>query len=466
MREVLLIDTACITGFKEKRRVGTSLGIGYIAGVLSHEGISTSILDLEIERKYLLYKGLTPPQIPRAAADRLRKRISEIKPKIVGLATYTRHHGVGIKTAKMCKEIDPDIKVILGGHHVTFMAEDTLRAPWVDVVVRGEGEYTMLELCRHFLENKGALEEIKGIYYRDNGRVKSTPKRPLIHRLDELPFPVRTTASPAGLRGFGEHLIISARGCPGRCTFCANRAFSNSNYRMRSAENVVDEVEYLAVEKGCKRVVFVDDSLTADKERLIKICTLLIKKELNVQWICASRVDTIDDELVALMKRAGCRQMGFGAESGSQKILDDLRKGITVEQIEKAVRLVNASGLEASLSFFIGSPQESRETALETIDFAAHLRKEYNCKVIVLRALLLPGTVMYKQALKMGLTTEQVDYNDSFEWEPITDTRYLSAMEVRSLLFEAARRIEWANTPCPEADISKIHEVIQRLNYG
>lgn len=370
------------------------LGIMTIAAVLENAGYKVEILDLN----FLSRKGFSWEQ--------LKESIKGKKPDMIGITCTTPAVINVLQIADMIKSINSKIFVAVGGPHASAMPRDLLTiGESIDVVVIGEGEYTSLELLK-FLQNKIELEDIKGIAYREDGKIILTPARPYIENLDELPLPARHLFPYLNKYYFVGHCynklpvtsMITSRGCPHNCDFCTQAVFGRK-YRTRSAEHVVAEMEELIKKYGIKSIMIVDDTFTLDKKRVYTICKLIRNKKLSVSWLCYAGIQEVDKDLLIEMKKAGCYQIYYGIESGSQKILNMMNKGITVEQIRSAVRDAKEAGLEVRGQFMFGYPSETSEEIKRTINFAKELDLDYAEFGITTP---LPGSKLYSWAVSQG----------------------------------------------------------------
>ena len=366
------------------------LGLGYIAGYLMQFGYRVKLLDNTVERldkKFL--------------ADYMRN----CRPKYVGISLYTGCLIDSLDFAKIVKDVSKDIVVIAGGPHASALPKYVLRHEYIDFVVKGEGEKTTLELITA-IENKSDLTRVAGIIYRKNGNIIENASRRLIEDLDTLPLPAyelmpmnRYYLAPARCFTKGKAgSIITSRGCPQRCTFCSRAVFGKT-VRYRSPEAVVDEIEYLIGKFGITELEIRDDTFTLNEARAIKICRLIQKRKLNILWNCCGRVDRTSDELFSSLHAAGCRAVFLGAETGSQEILDRLKKDITLRQIETAVRQCRKHRMFSLTSFIIGTPYETDETLQTTIDFARKTSPDF---VSFCAFTPTPGSELFDDAVARG----------------------------------------------------------------
>lgn len=342
------------------------LGMLYIAGILMREGVEVSILDQAIRNA----------SIPQAI-----NWVKKENPDIVGFSVCSSSAREAFNVAEAVKTEMPDVTVVLGNYHATFNAERILKKyPSIDVIVRGEGEYTSLDLAK-CLEKRRPLKDVEGITFRNNGEIVSTPDRPLIKNIDELPFPDRRlmnaeyTSLIHGVKAATKRFttVVSSRGCTFQCTFCGCRKFARGVWRPRSVENIMKELRYLKSE-GYEQFLFVDENLTLNTKRVVKLCQLMRKEKLNMEWFCDSRVDHVSYDLFGEMVKAGCRILYFGIESGNQRILNYYKKGITPDQSRSAVKKARKAGVDVIVgSFIVGAPDETREEVENTLRFAHEL---------------------------------------------------------------------------------------------
>lgn len=276
---------------------------------------------------------------------------------------------------------------ILVGTHVSALPEETLRlSEKIDAVAVREYDYTIYELARALDEGK-ELSEVRGIVYRKGTDIVHNEEMPYVENLDEIPFAAKFVEEHLNVRdyffspsAYPEIQVFTGRGCPSRCTYCVYpQTMHGHAYRLRSPENVVEEFAYIASHfPEVKEVVIEDDTFTASKKRVEDICQLLIQRELHkkLRWLCNARVNNVDLELMKLMKRAGCRLLIPGIESGSQTILNNIKKGTKVEQFEPYVRNAKKAGLLVHACYMVGNKGETRETMQETLKLALKLNTD------------------------------------------------------------------------------------------
>ena len=353
-----------------------SIGLAYMAAVLEENDHEVTVIDcpaLNMDQKML------------------KAKLESIQPQIIGITSMTPTIQSAVLSAQVAKQACPDSTVVLGGPHATFMDKQVLAEEQaVDVIVRGEGEQTLLELVQN-AGNLKALETIQGITFRKNGQTIRNPQRPFIQNLDDLPRPAYKHFDLEKYRLFGRKMlpIITSRGCPSQCSFCTTSRIFGRPFRARSPKNVVDELEWLRDEHGADAFSFYDDTFTLDKNRAIKICEDIKNRKLGIPWDCQTRVSTVSEDMLSKMREANCQQVFFGVESGCQTILDAVNKGTSVEQNKKAIKLAKNAGLFVAVSVMVGYPGETREMLKQTIDL---LRQTEPDDAYICVATPYPGT--------------------------------------------------------------------------
>ena len=404
------------------------LGLAYIASVLEKVGHKTLIVDsptLRIDMKRFL-------QITK-----------EFKPDIVGISLSTPLAPRGYGAAKKLREEFPDIILIAGGPHATYMYNEALNNGF-HIVVRSEGELTMLELIdvlARYGFNTEALKKVKGIVFRDrDGRTIVTEPRPLIEDLDALPFPARHLLPMDKYTVLGKNIkaahIMASRGCPYGCIFCLTSYYWGRRVRIRSAKNVVDEIEHVVEKYNAKYIVFTDDELTISKRFVYEMIDEIKKRKLDIVFTCGARVDHLNRKFLQFLANNGCIAIYLGIESGVQHILERIGKGITLDQCRKVFEWIHNLDMFAVGSFVIGFPWETVDDVKKTIEFAIELDPSYAQFTV---ATPYPGTPLFEYAVRHNLI---VDWN----WEHYTTVRpvmkglYLDVKTIARLLKEAYLR--------------------------
>lgn len=300
--------------------------------------------------------------------------IEKYSPDFVGITSTTSLIEEAHEIAKLCRE---NIKVVIGGVHASSMPQETLeKFERFDYLVRGEGEFTMLELAQ-----KKTLSKINGLSYRKDKKIIHNSERKLNEELDNLPFPARELLPmdkyfSVGAKQNPSDYILSSRGCPYQCIFCADYLVHGRKFRYRSPENIIKEVEYLN-SRGVRDFDFIDDNFTMLTDRVEKFCDLMIEKGLNkkMSWRCSNgiRVDLITPALLKKMKEAGCYMVSLGIESGNEQILKNMKKSTNLEKIRRAVKWCNQAGIETRGLFMFGNLGENKKSMEDSIRFAKSL---------------------------------------------------------------------------------------------
>ncbi len=372
------------------------LSLAYLTAVLEAEGVEVEILDFLASRY---------------SPARLRHALATFRPQIVGVTCVTMTYPRAARMLRVVKTFDPAVVTVIGGPHVTFTAEETLRrAPWTDIVVLSEGEDTIVELAAA-VDCGRDLGEVAGITFRDGDTVTTTAPRPLIADLDRLPLPARHRLPLARYQALGMPCtIITSRGCPYGCLFCSAHRMFGRRVRFREPGLVVDEIEQIRRDLGFHRINIVDDTFTANHRHAEAVCDEMLRRNLNVDWSVYARVDNMTPDLAALMKRAGCNTVLFGIESADEGILRTIGKGITPEDMRRGVAVAAGAGLGVYCSFIIGLPGESRQTLAASDAFAGEVNVDFGAEYGYHILSPLPGTDLYHRAADYGLRITSRDW--------------------------------------------------------
>jgi len=431
---VLLINTNMAEGYKKLKNLSgfaPPVGLAYIASFLEKNNIKVKIIDANA-------LSLTDKE--------LKKILHSIDFDIIGTTAFTSTIKRAFNVLKMAKELKACTTVI-GGAHATALPIETLDNIFLDIVVKGEGEVTFLEIVKTLRANR-SLKGVKGIYYKNNGKIISTPERPLIENLDELPFPAyhllpmkKYKISNHHAVGHGRKInlhpffiIFTSRGCPFNCTFCASHLTWKRRVRYRSPENVIKEIDFLVKNYNVKNIDFYDDTFTLDKKRMNRILDLIIQRNYDINFACLSRVDSIDDEILSKLNRAGFYNIRYGIESGSPEILKRMRKGIDLEKARKAIRLTQKHKMSANAFFIFGHPGETKETAMQTINFALKSNPDF---ALFFNAIPLPGTDMAKMVENQLINKNSITITSQ---KAAFDTDELTKKEIIAIRGKAYRK--------------------------
>ena len=403
--------------------IAPPLGIAYMAGVLQENNIDVEILDASAED--MDFKDV-------------EKELLKRKPDLVALTALTPTIGRALETAQVVKETLPDSIVVMGGYHPTFNFIETLEDENVDIVIRGEGEYIMLNLVQA-LENQSSLHDVKGIVFEDENskEIVVNPEAPLIQDLDELPFPALNLLPMKKYRllDMDTHMttMITTRGCPMQCSFCSSAAMHGKKIRERSVENIVDEIEYLKTNYDIDTIAFMDDTFTLKKRKVMAICDEILKRNIEIMWGCTSRVDTLDEKLLKKMKEAGCITIFIGVESADQQQLDNMCKNTTIAKIENAFKIAHKLKIRTIASVALGMPGDTKEIMNKTVKFVHKLKPNY---AIYSLATPYPGTRFYKEAFEKNLIKIK-DWSKYTLITPILETIDCSLNDMRKIQAKA-----------------------------
>ncbi len=332
--------------------------------------------------------------------DEIISVIKDYSPDILGLSCSTMNRTSCFKISKIAKEINPNMKIIMGGVHATSTYKQILENFPVDAILLGEGEISIPKLVGALGENK-SLKNVNGIAFKDKGKVYVNPRLEFITNLDELPIP-RHELFVDNIKETGEAIMITSRGCPFNCIFCSTTEYWGRRWRPRSAKNVVDEMEYIIKNvPEVKKIRINDDTFLLDNQRVIDICNEMQRRNIKIRWWGWGRLDVITKEMLLKLKESGFENIGYGVESGSTKMLKVMNKQITKEQIKRAIKITNEVGLKYHIFLMVGNPGETWETVKESSDFLKELE---NLKIENVGKLqIYPNTQIYELAKKQGI---------------------------------------------------------------
>ena len=419
--KVLLISPPTRSIVKEV--VGTAgppLGLAYLAAVAREAGWKPMIID-----------GLTEDLTPSELEDRIRK----FQPDVVGLTATTPAIYDAYEAARIAKRVNPNALVLIGGPHATFTADEVLReCEQIDIVVMGEGEETFKEILDRFEKNKG-YEDILGIAYRKDNTVKINPPRPLIRNLDNLPIPAYDLLPMEKyvVEGVRYAAIMTSRGCPYNCVFCSSSLQFGKRWRAHSPERVLEELRILREKFRVKEIEFLDDTFTLNPKRAIDLSRKIVEEGLDISWSASSRVNTFNRSVGEAMHKAGAHTIYFGIESGSDKTLKFIGKGITRQQAVDAVKAAKEVELNALGSFVIGFPYETEEDIRSTIRFANKVDVDLAQFTI---ATPYPGTRLWEIAVRENLLLTR-NWRKFTTVDVVMRNLYLTPQRLKKLFLQA-----------------------------
>ncbi len=448
---VLLINPAARNYYGELGLNLLPLGLAYLGAVLLQEGHSVETIDLQVQSVPL-------SDIPFRRYD------------LVGVSSDTLRFNRAVEIGRAAR--DQGVPVVMGGYHPTFLDSEPFERGAADFVIRGEGEYSFLELI-NALERGSGFEEIRGLTYSSNGEIRRNPPAYLIENLDELPFPARHLFPQKGylstFDGRPMATLVTSRGCPYDCYFCAATRFAGVRWRTRNLDGVFEEISEL-LHQGYTSFLFVDDNFTLSYRRTLDFCEEVLARHWDIRWWCFSRVDILvkHPEMVRKMALAGASTVFLGLESGNQQTLDRYQKRITVEQQLEAVRLLRKYGIRVYGSFILGELHETPGMIRETIRFARKLKPE-TCQFSLLTP--YPGSRLFHQldSLKQ-LVTKNWDLYDGAHL--VFHNPNLSAKELQRLLQQAYLKfyLRVSNIPAAVKEFLKdpveFKQIVQQIKAG
>jgi anaerobic magnesium-protoporphyrin IX monomethyl ester cyclase len=365
--------------------------LGYLASVLLENGYDTRIFDF---KRIDLNKG-------KLFAD-----LIAFKPDLVGISVITIEMPGTKRLVENIRKHLPYAKIVLGGVHPTVLPDETLTETAADFIIRGEGEKIIVNLADTLFYSDQKLDDVRGITFYEGGKIKSNPDESLIEDLDSIPYPAWEMIPPVFYSTYSMQLykrrpvvatILTSRGCPFGCSFCASRVHGKK-IRYRSPANVVSEMEMLVRMYSVGEFMFLDDNFTMNKEHVLQICEEIIRRNLGIVWKMPQgmRADTVDEELIRYFKRAGCYEVGFGIESGNQKILNRAKKRLDLSIVQRSIALIKKYDIEVYGFFILGLPGENHETIMETIRF---MRIGFD-HISVSYCIPYPGSDIYNEYIK------------------------------------------------------------------
>jgi len=387
------------------------IGLMYVAAALEKAGFQVRMLD-----NYLMKKPI----------EEVKQLVTKANPAIVGITCGSATYRRCIETARVVKEALPTCRIVVGGWHASYVPDSLLENSEIDYVVMGEGERAIVELATCIVNGDESIAlSIPGVACRRaETNIKNPPK--FIENMDEIPYPARHLLPLELYDRTIEYLNVKpadvmsiSRGCVYHCGFCETRKLWGNICRGFSPQRVIGEIKDLQSKYGTKGIYFINDNFTLRRKQTLELCDLMVKEKLDLEWVCDTRVDLVDQELLAAMKRAGCKTIWFGVESGSEKVLKRIGRDTKLHQIEKAFKLCRKNGIQTACSFMLGVPDETLKDMEASLKFAKKLNPDW-CIFNVFIA--NPDSKLYQEVLDskkydkldeflLSVKTDEYDYN-------------------------------------------------------
>jgi anaerobic magnesium-protoporphyrin IX monomethyl ester cyclase len=427
------------------------LSLAYLAGVIrkhTHWDVMVYNADFIPHDEPVVLNYMTGPGFQnylenlgdsaRPIWQEIRKTIEDFGPAIVGISCKSQNFRSASRVAQLVKTINKDIVVVIGGPHPSLQQAAALKEEFFDIAVFGEGENTILEILQARTGQK-ALSAIPGIAYRHGGQVMVNPARELIQDLDALPFPI--SSAPEVLKDYSTYPkdafrnIFAIRGCPYNCSFCGSRYIWTRTPRFRSVENILQEIKELQ-KLRINWIHFDDDTFGIKRSFIKELANGIARHCPDIAWSCEMHVNLIDTEIISLMKKAGCKDIQMGVESGNNEILKEIRKGITIEGAINAARIIKEANIGLELFFMVGFPQETEETLNDTFKAI----KNIPCDNIIYSIFTpYPGTEIFDYCKQEGIIAEDYDVSLCNHQSPLN---YFSPKIPREKFYALIRRME------------------------
>jgi radical SAM superfamily enzyme YgiQ (UPF0313 family) len=422
MKRILLINPPWYSlqgaGFGE-----LPLGLSCLASYLNTRGFDAYVYNADYSGKQISgYKSLYESysaylnileDLDHPLWQGIIKKIIDFNPQAVGINLKTGSYKSATNIARLVKRSLPGVHLICGGTHATLLPKEVIAEGSFDFVIKGEGEETFLELLNTLKENKEP-QEIKNITFRQGEKIIDNPLRPFIKDLDILPPPERDKLLNNQLYSSqAKAILMTSRGCPYECIFCASEKIWQRKVRFRSPGNVIEEIFLLKDKYKANFIKIRDDAFTLNRQRAIEICKAIEGRD--IYWQCDTRADILDEELVKFMKRAGCIAVSVGLESGSDRILTKIKKGESAQDIQRGVSLLNRFGINVGLFVMIGFPTETEEEIWQTLEFAKKLKANHIIAGVVTP---YPGTPIFEEAKELGFKPDDPYWKAFFHQSP------------------------------------------------
>ncbi len=461
IRKVLLVFPPTRVGSEQILACMPPLGAMYLAATFRRR-YDVKILDATAEgfsNRRILDDGFRQVGLH---PEEIKARIRQYQPDVIGVTTlFSSSYPCVEEVLRVAKEVNPGVVTVVGGTHPSFLARQCLEQnPNLDYIVIGEGEMSGLDLLDR-LDAGASVDGIDGLAWREGGEVRITPKTTFIEDLDSLPWPARDLIDinvyANANRAHGVYskeavttTIQSSRGCPAKCTFCSSMRFWGQKYRGRSAESVLGEIEQVRKTYGIREFQFEDDNLTMDRKRAKHLFQAMIDRKLDIVWSTPNGVAmwTLDEEMLTLMKKAGCYEVTLAFESGNQEVLRDvIKKPTNLKHAEKVVEAVKKVGLDHNAFFIMGFPGETTAQMKESYSLAKRLKLQSAWFFV---ANPLPGTELYEQCQEKGLLRDGFDFTNTAYTRSAFNTPEWASGEVEKMVQSSLLKIQlWSHIRQP-----------------
>jgi len=395
------------------------MGLLAVGGFLRKHGYETKVYNA----------AFMPKGVYQERIENTIKIIKDYAPGFIGLGFPTEAFESTIEIAKRAKELDKDVVIIVGGIHPTAKPFETMTVPYFDFLVYGEGEITTKELLDALIAQT-SLDKIKGIYFKPDRTILNTEPRPEISNLDDIPFATRDLLidiEKYPKEALGQ--IHTSRGCPYRCAYCSSSIIWGNKVRFRSVLNVISEIDYLNSQFKVKNINFADDNFLLDPERVRTICEEILNRRLKINWRCCARADIhryFNADLLKLMRKAGCKQICIGFESGSQQILDDVNRGVNLINIKAVIKMMKDARIKLHADFIIGLPGENETTLMETFNLMKMVWDWCRPTITVVLFKPYPGTKAYERKELVDYKGLQNGFKKIFAYAEMCNIKNLS----------------------------------------
>jgi radical SAM superfamily enzyme YgiQ (UPF0313 family) len=390
------------------------IGLMYVAAALEKAGFAVQMLDNYLQNKPM---------------DEFKKHLLNVNPQLVGITCGSATFRRCIESAQAVKEVLPSCKIIVGGWHGSYMPETLLAYPQIDYVVMGEGERAIVELANAIASgNEASAVSIAGVACQRRGKnLLNQPK--FIENMDEIPYPARHLLNLEQydrtiefLKAKPADVMSISRGCVFNCGFCETRKLWGNVCRSFSPKRVIGEIQDLQNRFGTRGIYFINDNFTLRKNETLELCNLMVQNKLDLEWVCDTRVDIVNQELLAAMSKAGCKTIWFGVESGSPRILQRIGRNTTIKQIEDAFNLCRKNNIQVACSFMLGLPDETLADMEASLKFAQKLNPDW-CQFNIFIA--YPDSKLYQEMIQSKKFTQLDEFlisvkTDEYDFDSLT----------------------------------------------